>query len=249
VLVDGSRSNSANLVRGYALRIIQRFGTAQSGQAPVMIADFRPQVWYNPDLQSKVYNVPAVAGVIILLMCLLLTALAVVRERELGTLEQLMVSPMQPSELILGKTIPVAMVGLIDLVLVTTVALFWFRIPFRGSFLLLFAASLLYILAALGAGLLISSISRTQQEAFMTMFLFFFPAMLLSGFMFPISSMPAAIQLITLINPIRYFLEILRGLFLKGAGLDVLFPKLAVLAVMATVLLLLASIGLRKKIG
>jgi len=156
---------------------------------------------------------------------------------------------MQPSELILGKTIPVAMVGLIDLVLVTTVALFWFRIPFRGSFLLLFAASLLYILAALGAGLLISSISRTQQEAFMTMFLFFFPAMLLSGFMFPISSMPAAIQLITLINPIRYFLEILRGLFLKGAGLDVLFPKLAVLAVMATVLLLLASIGLRKKIG
>jgi len=249
VLVDGSRSNSANLVRGYALRIIQRFGTARSGQAPAMITDFRPQVWYNPDLQSKVYNVPAVAGVIILLMCLLLTALAVVRERELGTLEQLMVSPMQPSELILGKTIPVAMVGLIDLVLVTTVALLWFRIPFRGSFLLLFAASLLYILAALGMGLLISSISRTQQEAFMTMFLFFFPAMLLSGFMFPISSMPAAIQLITLINPIRYFLEILRGLFLKGAGLDVLFPKLAVLAVMATVLLVLASIGLRKKIG
>lgn len=249
VLVDGSRSNSANLVRGYALRIIQRFGTAQSGQAPVMIADFRPQVWYNPDLQSKVYNVPAVAGVIILLMCLLLTALAVVRERELGTLEQLMVSPMQSSELILGKTIPVAMVGLIDLVLVTTVALLWFRIPFRGSFLLLFAASLLYILAALGIGLLISSISRTQQEAFMTMFLLFFPAMLLSGFMFPISSMPAAIQLITLINPIRYFLEILRGLFLKGAGLDVLFPKLAVLAVMATVLLVLAAKALRKKIG
>jgi ABC-2 type transport system permease protein len=115
--------------------------------------------------------------------------------------------------------------------------------------LVLCAASLLYILAALGMGLLISSISRTQQEAFMTMFLLFFPAMLLSGFMFPISSMPPAIQLITLINPIRYFLEILRGLFLKGAGLDVLFPKLAVLAVMATVLLLLASKGLRKKIG
>ena len=249
VLVDGSRSNSANLVRGYALRIIQRFGTEQSGQAPPMIADFRPQVWYNPDLQSKVYNVPAVAGVIILLMCLLLTALAVVRERELGTLEQLMVSPMQPSELIVGKTVPVAIVGLIDLVLVTTVALLWFRIPFRGNFLLLVAASVLYILAALGMGLLISSISRTQQEAFMTMFLFFFPAMLLSGFMFPISSMPPAIQLITRINPIRYFLEILRGLFLKGAGLDVLLPKLVVLAVMATVLLVLASKGLRKKIG
>ena len=248
VLVDGTRSNSANLVRGYATRIIRQFGLQQAGVVATPAADFRPQVWYNPDLKSKVYNVPAVAGMIILIMCLLLTSLAVVRERELGTLEQLMVSPLEPVELILGKTVPVAIIGLIDLVLVTTVALLWFQIPFRGSFVLLFIASVFYILAALGMGLLISAVSKTQQEAFMTMFLFFLPAMLLSGFMFPITSMPRPVQLITLINPIRYFLEILRGLFLKGAGPLALLPQLTILAVMGVGLLYLAAKGLRKQI-
>jgi drug efflux transport system permease protein len=245
VLVDGTRSNSANLVRGYAARSIQHFALPQS---PPSAVDFRPEVWYNPDLESRVYNVPAVAGVIVQVMCLLLTALSVVRERELGTLEQLMVSPIEPSELILGKTVPVAVVGLIDLIIVTVVALVWFKIPFRGSFTLLIGASVLYILAGLGAGLLISAVSRTQQEAFMTMFLFFLPAMLLSGFMFPLTSMPRPIQWLTLANPIRHYLEIVRGIFLKGAGVRELWTGLSALAVMAAGLLLLATRSFRKQL-
>jgi ABC-2 type transport system permease protein len=245
VLVDGTRSNSANLVRGYAARSIQHFSLPHS---PPSAIDFRPEVWYNPDLQSRVYNVPAVAGVIVQVMCLLLTALSVVREREMGTLEQLMVSPIEPSELILGKTVPVAVVGLIDLIIITVVALLWFKIPFRGSFTLLLAASSLYILAGLGAGLLISAVSRTQQEAFMTMFLFFLPAMLLSGFMFPVTSMPRPIQWLTLANPIRHYLEIVRGIFLKGAGVRELWPGLSALGAMAGGLLFLAARSFRKQL-
>ncbi len=253
IVVDGTNSNTANLARGYASRIVQQFGanavgtTAGRSRAPGV--DFRPQIWYNPDLASRVYNVPAVMGTIVLLMCLMLTSLGVVREREMGTLEQLMVSPMHPGELILGKMLPVAIVGIIDLLLVTAVAMLWFGIPMRGSFLLLLGASMVYILAGLGLGLLISTVSNTQQEAFMTMFLVFQPAMLLSGFMFPISSMPKIFQWITLLNPIRYFLEIIRGVFLKGAGVETLWPQMVSLSLMAVVLLTLATRRFRKRIG
>ena len=201
----------------------------------------RSRAWFNPDLESQDYNVPAVVGALLLLLCLLLTSLAVVREREIGTLEQLLVSPLEPGELILGKTLPFALIGLVDLVLVTAIALFWFGVPFRGSYLLLLAASILFIFSALGLGLLISTISNTQQEAFMAAFLVFLPAILLSGFMFPVSSMPKIFQLITLLNPLRHYLEIVRALFLKGAGPGALWHQLLALLAMGTGLLWLAA--------
>lgn len=252
LLIDGTSSNTATVAQGYARRIIQQYGEraarARGHWLPVPI-DLRARAWFNPDLESRVYNVPAVAGVIMMLMCLLLTSLAVVRERELGTLEQLMVSPLQPVELILGKTAPVMLVALIDLVIVTALAIFWFDIPFRGSLILLFAVSLILILTGLGLGLLISTVSSTQQEAYMTMFLVFLPMMLLSGFMFPVSSMPVFFQWATLLNPLRHFLEAVRAMFLKGAGLDVLWPQVLVLAAMGGLLLAVATLRFRKRTG
>lgn len=241
VLVDGTSSNTATVAMGYAQQIIG--GTGARGHGGI---DLRSRVWYNPNLISRVYNVPGVIGTIIMLMGLLLTALAVVREREIGTLEQLMVSPISSLELMLGKTIPVVVICLIDLVLISAVALLWFDIPFRGSWLLLLAASLVYILTALGLGLFISTVSATQQEAFMTMFFFFLPAIMLSGFMYPIANMPDAVQLVTWLNPIRHYLDVVRGVFLKGAGLEALWVQISVLAVMGVVVLSLAASRFRK---
>jgi ABC-2 type transport system permease protein len=208
--------------------------------------DLRARAWYNPDLESRVYNVPAVIGVVIMLMCLLLTAMAVVREREMGTLEQLMVSPLRPAELILAKTVPVALIALIDLALVCLVAVFWFDIPLRGSVADLLLAAAVYIPAGLSFGLLISTVSRTQQEAFMVMFLFFMPAMIISGFLYPVTTMPLALQWVSLLDPIRHFLEIVRGIFLKGEGVRELWPQYATLAAMAVAALSLAIRRFRK---
>ena len=232
VLVDGTNSNTGTIAQGYAAQVVQRYGLrrAPAGSRGV---ELEARAWYNPELQSRVYNVPAVIGILLLLMCLLLTALAVVREREIGTLDQLMVSPLKPTELMLGKTIPVAMVGVVDLVLISAVAVFWFDIPFRGSAVELFAAAFLYIVAGLSAGLLISTVSKTQQEAFMTMFLFLLPAIILSGFFYPISSMPAFFQWLTLANPVRHFLTIVRSIFLKGTGIAELWPQYLALLAMA----------------
>ncbi len=253
-LVDGTHSMSANLARGAVALIIENYvqhGGVEGGPPTQARGglEIRPQAWYNPDLKSRVYNVPAVAGVLLMLMALLLTSMAVVRERELGTLEQLMVSPLTPGELILGKTIPVALVAVLQLVLVITVARLWFAVPFRGSPLVLLLGAVLYILSGLGIGLLISTVSRTQQEAFMAMFLIFLPAMLLSGFMFPVSSMPVLFQYLTLVNPIRHFLEIVRGVFLRGAGLEMLWPQFVALALLAVALLTLASRRFRKRLS
>ena len=243
VLVDGTNSNTGTLALGYAAQILRAFGVSVSGEATSARSagiDLRVRAWYNPELQSRVYNVPAVIGILLLLMCLLLTALAVVRERELGTLDQLMVSPLQPSELMIGKTIPVAIIGLIDLALITLVAVLWFDIPLRGSLFALVPAALIYIVAGLSFGLLISTISRTQQEAFMTMFLFVLPAIILSGFFYPISSMPVLFQWLTLANPVRHFLEIVRGVFLRGTGFVELWPQYLALLGMAFAVMLLA---------
>jgi ABC-2 type transport system permease protein len=243
VLIDGTESNSATVAQGYAVRIVQRFALAQAlaaTTAPPGGIDLRARAWYNANLESRAYNVPAVIGVLIMLMCLLLTALSVVRERELGTLDQLMVSPLTPGELMLGKTIPVGIVGLIDLAAVTALALLWFDIPVRGSALVMLSAAILYILSGLAVGLLISTISRTQQEAFMSMFLFFQPAIILSGFFYPVENMPAVFQWVTLANPVRHFLEIVRAVFLKGAGLEALWVQYLLLAVIAAIVLRLA---------
>ncbi|HEY7727024.1 MAG TPA: ABC transporter permease [Candidatus Eisenbacteria bacterium] len=256
ILLDGTNSNTATVVRGYAERIVQSYGArlAAPGDAAASAPanpsiELRERAWFNPDLASRDYNVPAVVGSLILLVCLLLTSLAVVREREIGTLEQLMVSPLRPAELIAGKTIPFALVGLADVALVTTVAILWFGIPFRGSLLLLFLATALYILSGLGIGLLISTASATQQEAFMATFLVFMPSILLSGFMFPVSSMPEPFQWITLLNPVRHFLVIVRGLFLKGIGLEALWPQYLALLGIGTSLLAFAATRFHKTVG
>jgi ABC-2 type transport system permease protein len=222
VILDGTSSNTATIAHGYAQRIVQRFAhTHQPDSSNPDVGggiDLRTRAWYNPELESRVYNVPGVIGVLLLIMCLLLTALAVVRERELGTLDQLMVSPLTASELILGKTLPVTLVGMIDLTLISVLAVLWFGIPMRGSIVALVLAAVLYIVAGLSVGLLISTVSKTQQEAFMTMFLFAVPSIILSGFFYPIDSMPDLFQWITVLNPLRHFLEIVRAIFLKGSG-------------------------------
>lgn len=251
LLVDGTNSNTATVAQGYATRIVQQLG-ARSAQAsggaavPPAGIDLRARAWFNPSLESRVYNVPAVIGVIVLLMCLLLTALGVVREREVGTLEQLLVSPLSPGELMLGKTIPVAGIALVQLTLVTTVALLWFDVPLRGSVPVLLLAAALFILAGLSFGLLISTVSATQQEAFLAMFLFLLPAIILSGFLYPISTMPEFFQRLTLANPLRHFLEIVRGIFLKGAGLRELWVQFTVLTTMAAAGLLVATRRFRR---
>jgi ABC-2 type transport system permease protein len=154
-----------------------------------------------------------------------------VREREIGTLEQLMVSPLTPVELIIGKTLPSAFVALVDMALVTAISMLWFHIPLRGSFLLLGVSSLFFIFTGLGVGLFISTVSNTQQEAFMSMFLFFLPAMMLSGMMFPVENMPAALQYVTLADPLRHYILIVRGVFLRGAGWEALAPQIITLGV------------------
>jgi ABC-2 type transport system permease protein len=252
VLVDGTNSNTGTIAQGYMTRIVQQYGldyAAAHGRILEGGVDLRTRAWYNPDLQSRTYNVPAVVGALLLLMSLLLTAMAVVRERELGTLEQLMVSPLTPTELILGKTIPVMLIAFVDLILICAVAILWFGIPFRGSVPALLVASFVYILAALGVGLFISTISKTQQEAFMSMFLFFLPALVLSGFMYPVRTMPEIFQWLTLANPVRHFIEIVRGIFLKGHGFRDIWPQLLTITGMAAFVLFAATRRFRRTIS
>ena len=242
LLVDGTNSNTATVAQGYAARIVQELAlrrTAAGAQGSGV--ELRSRAWYNPGLVSRVYNVPAVIGVIVLLMCLLLTALGVVREREMGTLDQLMVSPLTPGELMLGKTLPVAGVAMVQLLLVTAVALLWFQIPLRGAPPVLLLAALLFILAGLAIGLLISTVSETQQQAFLTMFLFLLPAIILSGFLYPVETMPRSFQFLTLANPLRHFIDVIRAVFLKGAGLRELWIQFVVLGVMAVTTLAIAT--------
>jgi ABC-2 type transport system permease protein len=227
ILVDGTNSNTATIALGHAERIAQRHALTLRPLPRAPAVELRERAWFNPALLSRNYNVPAVVGVIVTLICLLLTALAIVREREVGTLEQLRVSPLTPGELLAGKTIPFALVGILDFAIVTAVAILWFRVPFEGSMALLLLSSLLYLLTALGIGLWISTISSTQQEAFMATFLFLMPAILLSGFMFPVRSMPEAFQLVTLANPLRHYLDVVRAVFLKGSTIADLARPLA----------------------
>ena len=263
LLLDGSDANEATVAQGYATLILARHGAAvarERGAGPASAGavgpgtpgagvELRPRAWYNPELESRVYNVPAVIGILLLIICLLLTALGVVRERETGTLEQLLVSPITSAELMLGKTIPVLVVALIDLVVIATVGTLWFAIPFRGSPFALLLAALLFITAGLSVGLLVSTISRTQQEAFMTIFLFILPSVILSGFFFPIRSMPEVFQWITLGNPVRWFLEIVRSVFLKGTGIRELWVNYLALGGMAAGFLALAVARFRREIA
>jgi ABC-2 type transport system permease protein len=208
----------------------------------------RARVWFNADLRSRNYYVPGVVINIITLVTLMLTAMAIVREKEIGTMEQLMVTPIRPIELMLGKTLPFSVVGIADLILVTSAALLIFHVPFRGSAVLLLVSSLLFLLSTLGAGLFISTISRTQQQAMMASFFFFMPSFMLSGFAFPIRNMPPPVQALTLINPLRYFMTIVRDIFLKGSGIDVLWPQMLALAVFGSTILGVSAMRFHKRL-
>jgi len=258
ILVDGTDSNTATVAMDYASRVIIKYAKEMSAKINVStnppkggegVLDLRTRAWYNPDLRSKNYNVPGVIAIVIMLTCLLLTSMAVVREREIGTMEQLMVTPLRPIELMLGKTIPFAAIGFLDVFLVTLVAVFWFDIPMKGSIQLMPLATAIYLLSVLGIGLFISTISRTQQQAMMATFLFYIPAVLLSGFMFPIENMPEIIQYGTYINPLRYFLVIIRGIFLKGNGISILWPQMLSLLILGTIVITLSSLRFKKRLG
>jgi ABC-2 type transport system permease protein len=255
MLLDGTDSNTAGIVLQYSTRIVSAFSrnlllsllsrSIGVSQAPVSV-DLQTRAWFNDNLESRNFFVPGVVVLIVTLITLMLTSMAVVREKEIGTMEQIMVTPISPVELILGKTIPFAAIAYFDVVIVTLVAVFWFNVPIRGSIVLLVFSTALYLLTMLGLGLLISTISQTQQQAMMTVFFFFMPAILLSGLMFPIANMPVVIQGLTYINPLRYFLVIIRGIFLKGVGLDILWPQMTVLAAMGIFTLGLASRRFKK---
>ena len=264
VLVNGSDSNTASLVASYATGVVNRYAAdlmslqmqqklvGKTARGPLHPAiptlKLSSRVWFNADLKSRDYFVPGVVVNIIALVTLILTAMAIVREKEIGTMEQLMVTPIRPIELMTGKMLPFAAVGLVDMVLIVIVARLLFHVPFRGNGLMLLAASICFLLTSLGTGLFISTISRTQQQAMMTTFLFFLPSFLLSGFAFPIRNMPEAVQYLTFLNPVRYFMDIVRGVFLKGSGVTVLWPQMLALAVIGVLVMTLSATRFHKRL-
>ena len=264
ILLDGANSNSAGIIANYASGVIGAYnrellqaqqarrlvGRTRDGPVRMSLPGLRAEarIWFNPELKSRNYFVPGTMANIILLVTLMLTALSVVREKEIGTMEQIMVTPIRPIELMLGKTIPFGMVGLVDMAAVTAIALFLFKVPFRGSLLVLLLASVLFLLTTLGAGLFLSTVSATQQQAMIGSFFFFQPAFMLSGFTFPIRNMPEPVQWLTLLNPMRYFMEVLRGVFLKGVGVDVLWPQLLMLGVFGVLILGFSAMRFRKRL-
>jgi ABC-2 type transport system permease protein len=251
IVADGSDSNSTTVALGYATALVGEYASEIVGQTPGAAAiDLRVRVWFNPQLESRYFMIPGVLALLLLLVTANLAAMAIVREKELGTLEQLNVTPLRRWELIVGKLLPYGVIAFIDVLLVTAVAVLWFEVPFRGSFTLLLGTSMLYVICTLGLGLLISTISDTQQQAMMTATFFFLtPMIYLSGFIFPIENMPRVIQYATYLIPLRYFLVIVRGIFLKGIGLELLWPQAAALALWGGAVLTLAVARSRKRSG
>ncbi|MEO8257606.1 MAG: ABC transporter permease [Acidobacteriota bacterium] len=252
VIADGSDANSATVALGYATSLIAAYaqerardrspGASGAGIEP------RLRVWFNPSLESRDFMIPGVVALLLLVVTTNLSSMGIVREKELGTLEQLNVTPLRRSELIVGKLLPYALIGLIDVLLVVGVALYWFQIPLRGSLPLLLALTLVYLLTTLGLGLFVSTISSTQQQAMMTTtFFFLMPMVYLSGFIFPIENMPVVIQWITYLIPLRYFLVIVRAIFLKGVGLETLWPEVLALAAWGVAILTLAIVRSSKR--
>jgi len=257
VLADGTDSNSTTVALGYASALVSEYAQelmesmqpAKAGQPPASI-DYRIRVWFNPQLESRFFMIPGVLALLLLLVTANLAAMAIVREKELGTLEQLNVTPLRRWELIVGKLLPYGVIALIDVLLVTAVAVFWFEVPLRGSFWLLLVMSLLYVLCTLGLGLFISTVSDTQQQAMMTATFFFLtPMIYLSGFIFPIENMPQVIQYATYLIPLRYFLVIVRGIFLKGIGLELLWRDALAMTAWGIIVLALAVARSRKTSG
>jgi len=258
VLVDGTNSNTALIALGYVGEISGAFGqpyaqdlAQRTGRAlgrPVANVSLQERYWYNPNLNSRWFFVPGLIGTLILMTIVNLTAFAIVREREVGTLEQLLVTPIQPIEFIIGKTLPFFLIGLFEVSIVAAVGMLWFQVPFKGNPLVLLLGTSLFLLSVLAIGLLISTLCKTQQQAFASNFFVLNPLFILSGFSFPISSMPDALQWLTYLNPLRYFLVIIRATYLKGVGLDVLWPQMAALAALGLGLFALAVLRFRKSL-
>jgi len=256
LVLDGADANSANILLGYATQIISsysqeivaQYASRIAGRSVAMILP-EPRVWFNPDLLSSNFMVPGVVALVLMIITMTLTSLGIVKEKELGTLEQLMVTPIKPYELILGKLIPFSLIAFIDVTIVLAVARFWFKVPLVGSLPLIFALSGLFILTTLGLGLFISTIAKSQQQAMLiAQFFFFMPFLFLGGFAFPIANMPKIIQLFSYLIPLRYFLEILRGIFLKGTGLAELWTQAVALLVIGVVVLAVSVLRFHKKL-
>ena len=260
ILFDGSDGNSANVTKAYIEGIMAslskkrleqtlnaRASTAGKGRAAPLV-DLQIRVFYNPELRSSSFMVPGILCMILLIVTALLSGLSITREKELGTMEQILVSPLSRFEFILGKTVPFVLVGLIDVVLILVAARLLFHIPIRGSLVLLFFSSLIFLFTSLGLGLFGASVSRTQAQVMLTIFPFMMPAFLLSGLFFPVASMPVALRWIAYVNPLTYFLVIVRGILLKGAGLPVLWHELLILTVFGAALLTFSALRFRKRI-
>ncbi|MHB8347131.1 MAG: ABC transporter permease [Acidiferrobacterales bacterium] len=257
VIVDGTNSNTALIALGYISQITAQFSAEWSARAsasgaapatPVAGITLEPLPWFNEGLNERWFFIPGVIGTLTLLQVVSLTAFAVVREREVGTLEQIMVSPIRPFEFILGKTVPFFLIGFGDIALVSAFGILWFHVPFIGSPLVMLSGAALFLMAAVGMGLLLSTFSRTQQQAFALNFFLLNPFFILSGFAFPIAAMPKALQWFTLVNPLRYFLVIIRAVFLKGVGVEVLWPQLLALALLAAVMLAFSVLRFTKSL-
>ena len=256
VIVDATNSNTALIASGYINQIALGFAKDYQQDRMNRIVPQRieripsvqlePRPWYNPDLRSRWFFVPGIVGSLTLVLVVNLTAFAVVREREIGTLEQIMVTPIRPAEFILGKTLPFFLIGLLDVSLIAVVGTLWFQVPFRGQILVLFTGAILFLFCMLGVGLLISTVSATQQQALVTSFFFIMPAITFSGFGFPISTMPQWLQYLTYASPLRYFLVVLRGTYLKGVGLAILWPQMLAMAGLGLALLATAVLRLHK---
>jgi ABC-2 type transport system permease protein len=259
IVADGTDASSASVALGYAGALVQGLGAeiqlrrvraASAGGAPAAgQVRLLPHVLYNPDLRSRWFYVPAVLAMILMIMTMLLSAMGVVREKEIGTLEQLIVTPIRPWQLLVGKLTPFAVIGLVQMCLAAAVTVFGFGVPIRGSFLLLVGLTMLFILNTLGMGLLVSTLVQNQQQAMMgAVFGAMVPMLYLSGLIFPIENMPPAIQAVTYAIPLRYYAEIIRGVFLRGSGISVLWPEAVTLLLMGGATLTLAALRFRKRL-
>ena len=257
IILDGTESNTAMIALGYVGRILSEYSTTvmvkrlnREGVVSFEEAgvEVEHRTWFNPNFESRLFYVPGVIASIAFLLPIILTAQAIVREREIGTLEQIMVTPIRSWELMVGKTLPFAMMGLLDVIMIALIGVFWFEVPLQGNPLVLLLGTVLFLMSSVGVGLFISTISSTQQQAQISTFFFAMPAFILSGFAFPLENMPEWLQYITYINPLRYFLVIIRGVFLKGIRLDILWPQILALAVLGGLMILLSSLRFQKRL-
>jgi len=253
IIADGSMSNMASIRIAYSVMVLDKLNRQLIRELYPLRMDYgkidgRIRTWYNPNLDSQHFFVPGIVAFVVMLIALLLTSIAIIKEKEAGTIEQLIVTPLKPVELIVGKTIPYIIISLAQMIVVTIIAVFWFQIPLAGSLILLFIATCLFLLSTLGIGLFISTVSSTQQQAMMTTFFFILPFFMLSGFVFPIANMPVVVQWLTYLNPLRYFLVIIRGIFLKGVGIDVLWHQYAAMAILGLVVFTGAVSRFRKRL-